>query len=396
MTANPVAPVYCYNRGSWAEPWWVDRTHLMYRLAQRGWPVVYTSGPLSVWEHGSDEWNAAGWLGSATRLPVDADRRLLIDRPGRLLASWPRLGLWDDLVVQLHARRLRRLQGDASNGESIAFTCHPTFLRHTRSLATSKVVLHVYDAWRDNASWTAELDRQLHELVERADLITALTREQADALPGDAPARARILPHGIDAAVFRRALTVACPPALAAIPEPRIGYFGRISQKIDLALILELAQRRRDWNWVFVGLDIGLNDRESSALWRRLGEQRNVYLLGFQPAELVPVLMCHMSALTLPFKSSGRGYWNAIFSLKTYEYLATGLPVVGSQAADSERMSTVIARATTCDEWESELERALEHGGVGTRPSRQALAFDYDNSWDKRTDDLEDWIRDLL
>ena len=37
----------------------MNRQQLLSRLAQRGWPVTYSTGALSVWERGSAQWKAA-------------------------------------------------------------------------------------------------------------------------------------------------------------------------------------------------------------------------------------------------------------------------------------------------------------------------------------------------
>src|SRR3546814_4923346 len=72
-------------------------------------------------------------------------------------------------------------------------------------------------------------------------------------LPGIDPGGARILPHGVDFEEVSAGAAAPCPDDLAAIPHPRIGYTGRLNMKIDLAGVAEVAERRPDWNWVFIG-----------------------------------------------------------------------------------------------------------------------------------------------
>ena len=66
---------------------------------------------------------------------------------------------------------------------------------------------------------------------------------------------------------------------LQLLAGPIIGYVGNLSDRIDIALLDELARARPHWNFVFVG---------SAHLDRsilRLDRQPNVHFLGVKPYE---------------------------------------------------------------------------------------------------------------
>ena len=383
--------IFCFTPNYWDYPWWVDKQHLLSRLAAKGWPVVYSNGPLDVWGRGNRAWQRAGIFSRTEIEPLGGSASVLLDRPGLSLVTWPKLPSWTHFVVKRHVARLLDRAGNPPPDRRIAMVCHPSFRDHARALGARWLYFHIHDAWQDNKGWSAENQAKLESLVEEADLITALSDSMVKGLPGPGRERARVLPHGVIANEIMAGLNKPCPADLAAIPHPRIGYFGRLSRKIDIELLAELAERRPDWHFVFVGTVIGLEESESdSAAWARCEKCDNVHLLGFKETEDVPAYLCHMDVNLLPFKSKGEGYWNSVFSLKTYEYLATGKPVVGASIEHIRSHSDVIAVATSPEEWIAAIEQAVQSGGRGTPEERQALALE--NSWDGRADQLDDWL----
>lgn len=387
--------IFCFNRGDWHWPWWVDRQHLVSRLAARGWPVVYSQGPLSVWDRGNRSWASAPLFTKFEKIPSGGANPVFVEQPGRMMPLWPRLRRWDNFVLRRHANMLLKRAGIPPPSQRMALICYPSFLPYIKNLDARWVVLHVFDAWSDNEGWEEKHGADLARLVERADLITALSANMARILPGNGPERAKILPHGVDAKFIASGSEATCPSDLAKIPRPRIGHFGRVTRKIDLELVVELARRRSDWNWVFVGVSVGLEEGSRDAMaWQECHRLRNVHILGRKLDHEIPAYMCHMDVNVLPFKSKGKGYWNSIFSMKTYEYLASGKPVVGSDIKNIRSHSNVIAVAETPDDWIDAINSAVTTGGIGSVNDRISLAFE--NSWDDRVDKLENWLKEMV
>ena len=74
---NRHPPILAFAPNSWHSSW-KNRQQLLSRLAARGWPVIYSTGALSVWDRDKPQWAEAGWRGGF----VEADG-VLVDRPGR-------------------------------------------------------------------------------------------------------------------------------------------------------------------------------------------------------------------------------------------------------------------------------------------------------------------------
>lgn len=387
--------IFCFNPGNWHWPWWVDRQHLMSRLAARGWPVTYSNGPLSIWDRGTRSWNSTPFFPGYENISTGGTHPVVVDQPGRIMTLCPKFPKWDEFVVRRHANLLLKRAGNPPPSQRLVLTCYPTFLPYIKHLDARWVALHVFDAWSDNEGWSERDGDDLAQIVERADLITCLSGSMARILPGSGPERAKILPHGVDAHFIASGTEAACPDDLAKIPGPRIGHFGRVTKKIDIELIVSLAKRTPEWNWVFVGTSVGLDEGSPDAIaWSALHEMANVHILGHKATEEIPAYMCHVDANILPFKSKGKGYWNSIFSMKTYEYLATGKPVIGANIENIRALSDVIAVADSEDDWIDAIREAVTNGGTGRPEDRVRLAFE--NSWDDRAERLETMLENLI
>src|SRR5690606_35944404 len=118
---------------------------------------------------------------------------------------------------------------------------------------SSAVVVNRSDRYSSFAEAHGSTIRALEErCLARADRVfysaRALLAGEAD-LTGD---RARELDHGVDVDLFRPS-DEPLPADLAAIPEPRIGFFGNLRPNlVDVALLEEVARRLPDAQLVLV------------------------------------------------------------------------------------------------------------------------------------------------
>ena len=358
-------------------------------LAQRGWRVLHSNGALSVWDRHSPWWRAAPWLPR-----VERREGVLVERQGRVPPRWQTWEPWDRAVIALHARRLKRLALRGGSNATIAYLFHPDFYPYLRPLDPTYVVFQVMDNYAYQPGWTPGSQANLVALTQRADRILANNPTQARLLPGDGPAKARILPNAVDFARVQAGALAPCPPDLARIPAPRIGYIGALCHNVDFVMIEAVALARPDWNWVLVGPVRGPEGgewAENEAAQRRCEGLPNVYVLGFRERHEVPAYLNWMQVNTLSYRLSAGYSTRAAYPFKVFECLAAGLPVVSAAMPEVMRHRDVIDFAETPAEWIQAIERALTSGGVGTPDQRRTVARE--NSWEKRTEDLH---RELL
>ena len=386
-------PIIGFSPNHWSDGW-TSRRRILEGLADRDWPTLYSSGARTVWDIGRPGWREQGW-----RQTIARHGRLHVDNPGRLMLRWPSKPLCDRVALAAHGKRLHRALGHA-DVEPIALLFHPAFWPYVRHVRPAYVVYYVYDAYRLMPGWTDQLARHEEDLVARADLIVAYSQGMLDCLPGRASRRGRVLATGVDTVPFESAAAAPCPPDLAGIPHPRIGYTGRINQKLDYPLVLEVARQRPQWHWVFVGA-IGNGtgerfalDREAESQWVRCRALPNVHVLGIKAHAEVPRYLLNMDVNVMCYRTQGTGWWSEIFPLKSMEYLAAGRPVVSTMVKSMLRFGDNLALATTPAEWIDAIAHALIAGGVGTTASRREVAAA--NTWNRKVDCLQQWLFDLM
>lgn len=386
--------IFSFASNEWHTPWWMARQHLFTRLARRGWPVVYSTGPQSLWERGTDKWGHGRLLHTFDRITAGGEAAVLVDRPGKSLPLWKNEGTWSDLVIGLHAKHLLNGQTAPAGAKRIAYLWNPRFWPYVAHLQADYVVFHIHDAW-DSRAWPAYLKRYHKALVARADMIITTADNMSRDLPGIGPGGARVLPHGVEFEAVEAGADAPCPADLAAIPRPRIGYTGRVNLKLDFPLIIEAAQRRPDWHWVFVGA-AGIGTSYSfdarpdvKASWERLNILPNVHFLGVKDRREISAYLHGFDVLSLPFNDTFVG-----FPTKLYEYFASGKPIVSWNGENVRPLSGLIDIVDGPEDWLAAIDRGLAGRAQGSPEKRKERARLED--WNARTDVLEGWLLEMI
>jgi UDP-galactopyranose mutase len=166
------------------------------------------------------------------------------------------------------------------------------------------------------------------ELLERADLVFTGGRSLYEAKRDRHP-RVFEFPSSVDVAHFARARFVHdAPYDQASIPRPRLGYFGVVDERMDLALLEGVARLRPDWHLVVIGPVVKI-DPES------LPRFDNVHYLGMRPYDELPAYLAGWDVAMMPFARNDATRF--ISPTKTPEYLAAGRPVVSTSIRDVVR-----------------------------------------------------------
>ncbi|MGI4976374.1 MAG: glycosyltransferase [Janthinobacterium lividum] len=178
----------------------------------------------------------------------------------------------------------------------------------------------------------SRLQRLESALFDRAGLVFCGGRSLHEAKRGRHPS-VHLFPSSIDAAHFAPARATGAhalpdPAGQAALRRPRIGYFGVIDERIDLALVEPVARLRPDWEFVMLG---PLAKLEPEAL----PQAPNLHWLGGRRYAELPAHLAHWDAGLMPFALNEATRF--ISPTKTPEFLAAGVPVVSTPVADVVR-----------------------------------------------------------
>ena len=196
--------------------------------------------------------------------------------------------------------------------------------------AASVVVYDCMDELANFAFAPPELLGRERDLIARADLVftggyslyEAKRHLHADIHP---------FPSSVDVEHFAAAR--ALPPAQhptdqAAIPHPRIGFYGVLDERLDQELLEALADARPDLHIVMVGPVVKIDPDA-------LPQRANVHYLGAKTYAQLPSYLAGWDAAMMPFADNEATRF--ISPTKTPEYLAGGRPVVSTAITDVQR-----------------------------------------------------------
>jgi glycosyltransferase involved in cell wall biosynthesis len=166
-------------------------------------------------------------------------------------------------------------------------------------------------------SWLLGLE---HSLLRHSDRVLYVSHELMRHDAADVGDRAVFLDHGVDAQHFSPDGEI--DPEVAAIPKPRMGFFGGLDDYVvDLELLRQTARENHDVSLILVG--------DATCSMEALTSLPNVHWLGFRPYESIPALGRGFDVALMPWLDNE---WIRFANpVKLKEYLALGLPVVTTE-----------------------------------------------------------------
>lgn len=143
------------------------------------------------------------------------------------------------------------------------------------------------------------------------------------------------VPSSVDVGHFAQAEAVTEEPAdQAALPHPRLGFFGVIDERLDRDLLAEVARRRPNWSIIMLGPVVKIDPATLPAA-------PNLHYLGGKPYAELPAYVAGWDACLLPFARNDATQY--ISPTKTLEYMAAGKPIVSTPIRDvAEPYSEVV------------------------------------------------------
>lgn len=247
------------------------------------------------------------------------------------------------------------------------------------ALERLKPALVVYDAMDELSLFKGappELLPRERELLKRADVVftggVSLGKAKAQH-----HGNVHAFPSGVDAAHYAQALKpeTEVPADLAAVPAPRIGFFGVIDERADLELLRRAAELRPEWSYVMLGPVVKIDPTE-------LPELPNLHFLGQKQYRDLPGYVKGFDVCMMPFALNDATRF--ISPTKTLEYMAAHKPIVSTPVADVVgSYADAVAIVRTTEEFVRAVEQALaespEQRGKRIAREKEVLAR---SSWD--------------
>jgi len=182
-------------------------------------------------------------------------------------------------------------------------------------------------------------------------------------------------PSSVDHAHFGRQ-GVADHADQAALPHPRLGYYGVIDERLDLSLVAALADAHADWQVVMVG---PLAKIAPESLPRR----PNLHWMGQRRYDELPAFLSGWDVCLMPFALNASTRF--ISPTKTLEYLAAGKPVVSTPIRDvAHQYARVVPVAADAAGFVAACEAILERDADEVAAFQAAAANTVSaTSWDR-------------
>jgi glycosyltransferase involved in cell wall biosynthesis len=303
----------------WA-PLWQGHQEIATRLARAGNRVFFVENTGVRSPRVSD----------AARLAVRLARWARAARAGGVRELAPNLYLCSPLVLPPFGSRLRRtinrrmllrlvrralLRLDLRDPVVLTYLPTDSAVALCGLLRTPQSVV-VYYCVADFAELTpsvADLRESEREIVGTSDLVLANSQELADRFRGQADVH--FFPQGVSLDAFPPDTSPASLP-----PRPVVGYVGGLHRHVDLDLVEQMARRRPEWSWVFVG-----------PLQRpcdQLERVPNIHLIGPRPHHELASYVAGFDACIVPYVVNA--YTQTVVPTKVGEYLAMGKPVIST------------------------------------------------------------------
>jgi glycosyltransferase involved in cell wall biosynthesis len=158
---------------------------------------------------------------------------------------------------------------------------------------------------------------------------------------------------GVDASHFARPRQhlSSLPADVAALPRPVFGYVGVIDERLDYALLGEMARAHPRASIVMIGPRVKIDAAE-------LPTEPNIHWLGQRAYDVLPSYLGAFDVCLMPFAlNEATRYINPT---KTLEYMAAGKPIVSTAVADVvNQFASIVHIAHTRGEFNELCEAAV-------------------------------------
>ena len=275
---------------------------------------------------------------------------------------------------------------------TVLFINHPTDLHLAGHFGERVSCWRVYDELSlgsEGSSYSNMLNKIEHKNIDRIDLVFASSQKQFEN-------RTKIhssvcfIPNACDYGCIRSAIDNNSdePRDMEPIPHPRLGYIGTIDSRIDFSLLEHLVVNNPDLSLVLIGW-INWTARE---VMSKLTCYTNVFFLGAKTKKEVPHYIKEFDVGLIPFKRNKMN--NTMLPLKTFEYLACGLPIVTTPLQELLLYSEVLDVANDKLMFSSLVIKSINENSEEKVTKRISIARE--NSWDVRANQIGELISTQL
>lgn len=250
-----------------------------------------------------------------------------------------------------------------------------------------RVIYYCADDWTQfhnlDGSWMQQKEQRLLERVHQVFVTSRYLEETLRSrMKNNAQTPVTLMTHGVDFARFSKACdkNLALPADIAAVPSPRIGFYGNLHPWVDFKRIAAMATARPQWSFVLIG--------EPYAKMDSLNGLANVHCLGRRDHAMLPDYCRGFDAAMIPYDMS-HVRMQSVNPVKTKELLAAGVPVVASRIPELEGYGDCVLLCDRLDAWLAALEQQIQLSAEQRIAISESVR---DEDWDQKVRRIRELI----
>jgi len=369
--------IICISTSDWGSSWG-SKQHLMSRLSvdNRVFYVEYQSNFLHLFKRG--HWKKLlDTFGKTSKL---SDKLFIYTPPFYLLP----LGYYFRFVNKLnqallYSAMMKEMKKIGFN-PSIAWVYPPIAIDLVKYMKDIFLVYHCiadFSIEKKNPLRRHTTMRMEDELAKSSGLVFVLTKILY-ARYSKLNKNVAFFPSAVDIDLFNKIpLEQELPKDIKDIKKPIIGLVGYLDdQVLDMDILEHIGMERPYWSLVLIGPIL-----RGSRSFSKLQKMRNVYFLGQKNHLDIPSYISSFDVCLIPYQKNK--FMENVSSLKLYEYLALGKPVVSTDFSEEVRGIDDIFVAKDREDFIKFIKKALEFRNEAD-PIKRRKDIASKNSWDAR------------
>jgi glycosyltransferase involved in cell wall biosynthesis len=179
------------------------------------------------------------------------------------------------------------------------------------------------------------------------------------------------------------------PADIDFMARPILGWFGVVDERVDYAMVGEMARKRPDWSFAMVGPVVKIDPN-------LLPHSPNLYWMGGRDYQQLPNYCAAFDICMMPFAMNASTQY--INPTKGLEYMATGRPTISTPVKDVVRQwSDIISIVkNNADEFIDAAEKLLNDKTFRQEKVEKGLALASQCGWENTVKSMQQLIKDAI
>ncbi len=253
----------------------------------------------------------------------------------------------------------------------------------------------------DCVDWYQGNDVRRKLLVRQADSLTALTKRVQKKLTQLSDKVVALVPQGFDLTKLRvtQPLPVQVTRQLNSLqPKVLIGFFGGISQRLDVDLLYQVVAGSPEWQFLFVGPigkdeNVGTSDEGEEKLHELL-KLPNVTHIPSLPRTMLLPFMKKCAILLIPYDLQWE-FNRCCFPMKLIEYFFAGRPVVATSIPSLRQYFSFVITADKVSDFQRALQQEMYHPWT-LKQKKSARQIALDQTWQRKLDQVDAYLGKMV